>query len=282
MGRRSRVLWSLTTATPPAVVMAPIRAVIQRLAPGSGVDPIVIGAGDAIDLDATVERLVAMGYRRDVQVEHRGDLAVRGSILDVYPSTADAPVRVDLWGDEVDRLSEFSVSDQRSTVGLSEVEIFPCREMVPGPEIAELAQTLVAREPWGREHWERLADGDLFDGMESWLPWLAPDEQVLFDRLHADALVVVVEPKRCRDRAADLLAEERDLAQSLSRTWDVGDDREFPRLHVDFDRLLAITDAPLLSITACPKTLMCPFCRRQAGTPVADGPRIRSPRWATS
>ena len=61
--------------------------------------------------------LVAMGYRRDVQVEHRGDLAVRGSILDVYPSTADAPVRIDLWGDEVDRLGEFSVADQRSTRG---------------------------------------------------------------------------------------------------------------------------------------------------------------------
>jgi transcription-repair coupling factor (superfamily II helicase) len=46
---------------------------------------------------------------------HRGEVAVRGSIVDVYPSTADAPVRIDLWGDEVDRLSEFSVHDQRST-----------------------------------------------------------------------------------------------------------------------------------------------------------------------
>ena len=50
-----------------------------------------------------------------MQVEHRGDIAVRGSIIDVYPSTASMPVRIDLWGDEVDRLTEFAVADQRST-----------------------------------------------------------------------------------------------------------------------------------------------------------------------
>ena len=54
------------------------------------------------------------GYRREYQVEHRGEVAVRGSIVDVFPSTADAPVRIDLWGDEVDRLTEFSVADQRA------------------------------------------------------------------------------------------------------------------------------------------------------------------------
>ena len=61
----------------------------------------------------------AMGYRREYQVEHRGELAVRGSIVDVFGSTADAPVRIDLWGDEVDRLTEFSVGDQRSTDDLT-------------------------------------------------------------------------------------------------------------------------------------------------------------------
>ena len=189
MGRRSRVLWALDAA-PPKVLVAPIRALVQRLAPGSGIDPIVIGAGDVIDLEETVERLVHLGYRRDIQVEHRGDIAVRGSILDIYPSTADVPVRIDLWGDEVDRLTEFSISDQRSTVAISEVEIFPCRELVPDAELRARAEKLVATEPWGREHWERIADGELFDGMESWLPWLAPDEEVLFDRIHADALLL--------------------------------------------------------------------------------------------
>ena len=258
MGRRHRALWSLADGNGASVFVAPVRALAQRLAPGSGSAPVVIGAGDVIDLDETVALLVAMGYRRDVQVEHRGDVAVRGSILDVYPATADSPVRIDLWGDEVDRLTEFSVSDQRSTTSMSEVEIFPCRELMPAEAISERAEALLASDPWGREHWERLSEGLLFDGMESWLPWLAEDEEVLFDRLHADALVVVVDPTRVRDRANDILAEEADLASSLSRTWGIDGDRVFPQLHVPFERLMARTEAPLLSITAIPENPSVP------------------------
>jgi transcription-repair coupling factor (superfamily II helicase) len=183
-------------------------------------------------------------------VEHRGEVALRGSIVDVYPSTADGPVRLDLWGDEVDRLSDFSVSDQRSRSDVASVEIFPCREVLPTPDVRARAAALVAREPWGREQWERLGEGLVFDGMESWLPWLADGEHVLFDLLDDDAQVLLVEPRRMRDRAADLMAEEADLAASLSKTWgaDVGAGG-FPSLHLPFDRLLTHTRAPAWSIT---------------------------------
>ena len=117
MGRRLRTLWHLRDPQrAPRVVVSPVRALVQRLGPHvADVEPIVIGAGDVLDPAELVERLVAVGYRREFQVEHRGELAVRGSIVDVYPSTADAPVRIDLWGDEVDRLTEFSLADQRAT-----------------------------------------------------------------------------------------------------------------------------------------------------------------------
>ena len=64
-----------------------------------------VARGAQVDLDALVEDLVRLGYRREYQVEHRGEMAVRGSIVDVFPSTGAAPVRIDLWGDEVDRLT---------------------------------------------------------------------------------------------------------------------------------------------------------------------------------
>ena len=112
--------------------MAPVRSLLQRLGPHvEDVDPVVVRKGEQIDAEALVARLVGMGYRREYQVEHRGELAVRGSIVDVFGSTADAPVRIDLWGDEVDRLTEFSVGDQRSTDDLAEVELFGCRELLP-------------------------------------------------------------------------------------------------------------------------------------------------------
>ena len=84
------------------------------------VEPVVVRPGDQVDRDELVARLVAAGYRREYQVEARGEVAVRGSIVDVYPSTDDHPVRIDLWGDEVDRLSAFAVADQRSTHDVDE------------------------------------------------------------------------------------------------------------------------------------------------------------------
>jgi transcription-repair coupling factor (superfamily II helicase) len=258
MGRRLRTMWRLRDADrAPRVLVAPVRALVQRLGPHvEDVEPVVVVPGERRDRDDLVAGLVGAGYRREEVVEHRGELAVRGSIIDVYPSTADRPVRIDLWGDEVDRLTEFSVADQRSTDDLARVEVFGCRELLPTPEVRERAERLVGVEPWGREQWERLAQGQTFDGMESWLPWLTDGEHVLFDLVGPDALVLLLEPRRMRDRAADLLAEEADLAATLAKTWgatEAGADHGFPRLHLPFDRLLSHTDAPAWTVTTAPE-----------------------------
>ncbi len=132
------------------------------------------------------------------------------------------------------------------------MELFPCRELLPTDDVRERATALIATEPWGREQWERLAEGQLFDGMESWLPWLTDDHRTIVDLLPEGGLVVVVEPRRLRDRAADLLAEEADLASSLARTWEVGDDRTFPQLHAEFGELFTATDLPVWTMTVTP------------------------------
>jgi transcription-repair coupling factor (superfamily II helicase) len=254
MGRRLRTMWRLRDPErAPRVLVASVRALVQRLGPHvEEVEPVVVKPGDVLDPTDLVQRLTAAGYRREYQVEHRGEVAVRGSIVDVFPSTADVPVRIDLWGDEVDRLTEFSVADQRSTIDVACVELFPCRELLPTEEVRERASRLIAREPWGREQWERLAEGATFDGMESWLPWLTEGEHALFDLLGPEAQVLLIEPRRMRDRGAEVLAEEADLAQSLAQTWGVPAEREFPRLHVPFDRLLSHTDVPAWSVTTVP------------------------------
>ena len=254
MGRRMRTIWRLGQVERcPAVVVAPVRALAQRLGPNvDRTEPLVVRPGEQRDQAALTTWLGMAGYRRESQVEHRGEFAVRGSIIDIFGSTADGPVRLDLWCDEVDRLTAFSVSDQRSTDDLDVIEVFPSRELLPTDEVRARAESLVASEPWGREQWERLAEGQLFDGMESWLPWLTDDHRTIVDLLPDDALVVVVEPRRLRDRAADILAEEADLASSLARTWEVGDDRQFPRLHAEFGELFAATKVPVWTMTVTP------------------------------
>jgi transcription-repair coupling factor (superfamily II helicase) len=260
MGRRLRTMWRLRHRDAegradrvPRILVAPARALLQRLGPHvEELEPVVVRPGDQLDPTELVARLVAMGYRREYQVEHRGELAVRGSIVDVFPSTADLPVRIDLWGDEVDRLTEFSVGDQRSIGDLDVAELFGCRELLPTEQVRQRAARLVGEQPWGREQWERLSEGLIFDGMESWLPWLTSDERVLLDLVPPGAQILLVEPRRMRDRAAELLDEEESLAATLATTWGAAG-HEFPRLHLPFDRLLSHTDAPAWTVTAAPE-----------------------------
>jgi transcription-repair coupling factor (superfamily II helicase) len=281
MGRRLRAMWRLTGgahhdhATSPKVLVAPVRSLLQRLGPHvESAGPVVVSKGDQIDPDALIGRLVAMGYRREYQVEHRGELAVRGSIVDVFGSTAEVPVRIDLWGDEVDRLSEFSVGDQRSTADLAVVELFGCRELTPTDEVRERARALVGEAPWGRAQWERLAEGLVFDGMESWLPWLTADEHLLVDLLPRTSLVVLVEPRRMRDRASEILDEEASLAATLAQTWGAAGER-FPRLHLQFDRLLAHTEAAAWTVTAAPENPGTAVVAATGWDPVVgDGERL--------
>ena len=76
-----------------------------------------------------------------------------------------------------------------------------CRERRAAGEVRERAAALVGAEPWGREQWERLSEGQTVDGMESWLPWLAGDERLLADLLPDDALMLLVEPARMSPRS---------------------------------------------------------------------------------
>ncbi len=271
MGRRQRVLWRLRSGTPPRVLVAPVRALVQRLGPHvEEVEPIVVRSGEHLDRDELVESLVAAGYRREYQVESRGEVAVRGSIVDVYPVNDDHPVRIDLWGDEIERLSAFAVADQRSTHDVVEALVFPARELLPTPEVRERAAALITTEPWGAENWERLAEGHTFDGMESWLPWLTADEHLLPDLLPEDALMLLCEPRRMRDRAQELLDEEAALAATLATTWGA-QGRDFPRLSLPFDRLLAHTPAGATHVLSAPEGPDTPHLSATAFDPVTGG-----------
>jgi len=278
MGRRLELMWRLrrqrdgaADARVPSVIVSPVRALLQRLGPHvEDTEPLQVAHGDLVDLGELVEHLGQLGYHREYQVEHRGEMAVRGSIVDVFPSTASLPVRIDLWGDEVDRLTQFSVGDQRSTTDLGEALIFGCRELLPTPEVRQRAGLLEEKEVWGREQWERLAGGLTFDGMESWLPWLTVDEHLLVDLLPDGAKVLLVEPRRMRERAMEIAEEEADLANALAVTWGAKG-HDFPRLHLGFDRLLSGTGASVATLTPVPEGPGTVVATTTGWSPVAGG-----------
>ena len=163
MARRAEARILLRDANPGTVVVASVRAAMQRLSP-SPPDPIVIKKGDDVSLTQLYQQLADMGYERTDRVEARGEFAVRGGILDLFPAQAADAVRIDLFGDTVEDLRRFSVSSQRSTDPVDEVVAYPAREFRPDADVRERALELLRKEPWAAATWDRMAEGQIFSG----------------------------------------------------------------------------------------------------------------------
>ena len=231
MAERALLSWRLATGDTPRVIIAPIRALAQIVSPASAT-PLVLARGGDYDRGQFLRTLVDLGYRREHLVEHRAEFAVRGGIVDVWPAHTNEPVRFDFFGDEIDRLTAFDIANQRSIHELDEVIIGPAREWIPSTADRTKAEELRAEAPWGREVFDRIASGQLFDGMEGWMSLFVEQPTTLLDLLPS-ATVAIVEPARVASRLADLLDEERDLANAVAATWQA--DREIPLLHVPYD-----------------------------------------------
>jgi len=126
-GQRARAVGML--GAPGQVVVASVPALAERVPAASARrGAVMVEVGQRLDLDAFVDRLAAMGYERVPQVEERGEMAVRGGLVDLYPSTADGPVRIDWFGDEVEQIRAFSPFTQKTIRPLRAVEAWAAAE----------------------------------------------------------------------------------------------------------------------------------------------------------
>ncbi|MGY2127707.1 transcription-repair coupling factor [Blastococcus sp. SYSU DS0617] len=223
VGRRLAVLRDLTHPGENGtidVLVAPVRSVLQPLAPGLGdLVPVELRPGDSADLDDVARALSDAAYTRVELVEKRGEFAVRGGLLDVFPPTEPHPVRVEFWGDEVDELRYFSAADQRSLDERPErLWAPPCRELLLTDEVRARAATLAVEHPGLIEVLGKLAEGIAVEGMESLTPALIGDEamQLLTDLLPTGTHVLVADPERVRSRSADLV---RTAEEFLAASW---------------------------------------------------------------
>jgi transcription-repair coupling factor (superfamily II helicase) len=234
MAARSRARHLLDRGEPGVVVVASIRGATQRVSP-SAPDPVRARKGQEYPLERLVRDLVAAGYHRTDRVETRGEIAVRGGIVDVYPAQAHEPLRLDFWGGEIDEITVFDVGTQRSIEPVDGLVAYPARELVPDGGVRERAAELVSEEPWAVSTWDRLVDGISFAGMESWLPWLAPAVSAV-DAAPDTTTVVLFDPVRASDRSRDLVTEETELAAALAPTWGTGapEAGEHPALYLPF------------------------------------------------
>src|SRR4051794_38325026 len=131
-----------------AIVVASATALAEAV-PDASLRPagFALDLGEEIDLDAVAGDLVGAGYERVEQVEERGQFAVRGGILDVYPATEERAVRIELFGDEIESMRWFSTFTQRSLGDAQRVELAPAAEMdAEHRELAELAAMAAEEE----------------------------------------------------------------------------------------------------------------------------------------
>src|ERR1035441_9744000 len=134
---------------PLTVVVAPIRSLLQPIVAGLGdLEPVSLQAGQVYELDDLLARLVEIGYSRVDLVTSRGEIAVRGGIVDVFPPTEEHPLRVEFFGDTVEEIRSFKVADQRS-IGLAGNGLWapPCRELLLTPAVRARAKELADNHP---------------------------------------------------------------------------------------------------------------------------------------
>jgi transcription-repair coupling factor (superfamily II helicase) len=224
-GQRLAVLRRLTHPDPAdprsgplTVVAAPVRCLLQPMVGGLGtLEPVGLRQDDTADLDDVVLRLVEIGYARTELVEKRGDLAVRGGILDVFPPTEEHPLRIEFFGDTVEEIRYFRVADQRSLYSAPDgLWAPPCRELLLTPAVRERAKELAGRYPGLSDVLGKLADGITVEGMEAFAPVLAERMDLLLDYVPAGGCVLACDPERIRARAAELVSTSQEF---LEASW---------------------------------------------------------------
>ncbi len=189
------------------VLVMPVRALLQPVVEGLGdLEPVRLQKGDSADLSEVADALVAAAYARVDMVERRGEFAVRGGILDVFPPTENHPLRVEFFGDEVDEIRWFAIADQRSMEEAEDgVWAPPCRELLLTDKVRERALALRDRLPGALELLEKMGHGIAVEGMESLAPALVDKMIPVFDMVSDQSLIVMSDPEKIRRRAHDLV-----------------------------------------------------------------------------
>ena len=225
VGRRIAVLRRLAHPAEPgrpdgplAVVVAPARSLLQPIVAGLGdLEPVSLREGQDCELDDLLTRLVEIGYVRADLVTARGEIAVRGGIVDVFPPTEEHPLRVEFFGDTVEEIRYFKVADQRS-IGRADNGLWapPCRELLLTPAVRDRAKELADAYPALADILGKLAEGIAVEGMEAFAPVLADRMDLLLDYVPADGIVLACDPERIRTRAEELVRTSQEF---LEASW---------------------------------------------------------------
>ena len=221
---RLDALYTLATGRS-ALVVATVEALMQRIVPKQYVldASITLRAGAKIDRGELLTRLVHGGYARSSLVEECGQVAVRGSVVDFYPSGSLYPVRLELFGDSIESIRLFDPSSQRSVGACESIDVLPVREVFYSPgglddvvrRLKDRASNLEIAQRTIEPIEEALRSDTLWPGLEQLQPLLHPETASFWNFLPEDSLVVAYDLPgvlRASDDFAELVSERASRA----------------------------------------------------------------------
>ena len=222
VGRRLKALHrmlELKSQSKPYLVLMSVRAALQPVVGGMEAHPpILISRGNEYLLPELALKLIEIGYLRVDMVVKRGEFAIRGGILDVFPTTSEHALRLEFFGDELEDVREFSVADQRSIASqVDHLEIYPARELLITPQVALRAREMAHEFPNLTQMLEKISNGMPVEGMESLAPALGVKLGPITDYLGKDAIVILQDPQKIEQRAESLIQTNEEF---LHAAWD--------------------------------------------------------------
>ena len=205
------------------VLVAPAATLMQRLAPRDYLDryALLLKVGERLELDAFRQRLEAAGYACVSQVVERGEFAVRGAILDLFPMGAARPYRIELFDDTVESIRDFDPDTQLSVAKAEQIELLPAREFALDKE-----SITRFRQNWRRQFegdpqrsliYREVSAGHAPGGIEYYLPLFFQPAATLFDHLPDSTLVIRLEGVD----AAMAVFQEQIMERYEQRRYDV-------------------------------------------------------------
>lgn len=231
---------------PIRILVMPIRSLIQPVVQGLGdVEPLVFTVGEDLPLDEAAKRLIENAYTRVDLVMDRGEFAVRGGILDVFPPTAPHPVRIEFFGDEIDTIKEFHASDQRTYGdGLKTIWATACRELQLTDAVRARAKALVGSIPNAEDMLESIANAIPVEGMESLMPALVDHLEPVGSMLPKHAVILLSDPEKLRRSAEDLAKTANEF---LAASWHVAASGHGAGAPISFDEASFLDYAETIS-----------------------------------
>lgn len=220
--RRIQGLYKLLeySLSAPPLVITTAGAMIQKVMPREYFSNFLelVMENEEIETDHLIEKLNAGGYERTMIVEEPGDYSIRGGIIDIFSPLYDDPLRIELFGDQVDSLRFFSAENQRTLKRISDAVILPARETVLyKSELAEIIsrirsqgsrmETAVTKI---RELVERIKEEGIFPGIEILLPLIYPTLETVMDYIPERSLFILVEPRELQKASDEILEQAKE------------------------------------------------------------------------